>query len=150
MKYAIHASVILAVSTGLVLGGDGPNEQDVKAELDKFQGTWQLVSAETDGKKAPADLVAKIRVVIRGNKHTVLIKGVDSPAKEIPFKIDPTKKPKTVDDQLADSKQIHGIYELDGDTLKSCVAAIGKERPTEFAATPGTGHTLRVFKRIKP
>jgi hypothetical protein len=43
-----------------------------------------------------------------------------------------------------------GIYELNGDTLKSCVASPGKERPTEFSAKAGSGHTLRVFKCVKP
>jgi len=38
---------------------------------------------------------------------------------------------------------------LEGDTLKSCVAPIGKDRPTEFASKPGTGHTLRLFKKAK-
>ena len=40
-------------------------------ELQKFQGTWQLVSAETDGKSAPDEQVKKTRVVIEGGKHTV-------------------------------------------------------------------------------
>ena len=50
---------------------------------------------------------------------------------------------------LPDGKEIKGIYEMDGDTLKSCVAPAGKERPKEFSAGKGTGHTLRVFKRMK-
>ena len=70
-------------------------------------------------------------------------------AKEISFTLDPLKKPKATDDILPDGKMIHGIYQLDGDMLKSCVAAAGKERPAEFAAGAGTGHTLRVFKRVK-
>lgn len=43
------------------------------AELAKFQGTWQLISAETDGKKAPAERVKKIRVVIKGDRHTLRV-----------------------------------------------------------------------------
>jgi uncharacterized protein (TIGR03067 family) len=125
-----------------------PGDDAVKAELAKFQGTWQLVSAETDGKKTPDDVVKKIRVVIKGSKHTVYF-GDDTVAKEIPFTLDPTKKPRTVTDMLPDGKEIRGIYELDGDTLKSCVAPAGKERPTEFDAKAGTGNTLRVFQRVK-
>jgi len=121
----------------------------VKAELDKLQGTWQLVSAETDGKAAPAEQLKKVRVVIKGSKHSVYF-GDSAVAKEIPFSIDPSRKPKETTDMLPDGKQIKGIYELNGDTLKSCVASPGKERPTAFSAKAGSGHTLRVFKRVKP
>jgi uncharacterized protein (TIGR03067 family) len=42
---------------------------------------------------------------------------------------------------------IRGIYRLDGDTLTSCVAAPGHDRPNSFDAGPGTGRSLRVFRR---
>lgn len=140
--------VPIVVAAGLALAAASAREDAVKAELEKLQGAWQLVSAETDGKKADPEKLKKVRVVIKGNKHTVYIED-KIVSKQVPFTIDPTKKPKTVDDQLPDGKEIHGIYELDGAILKSCVAGIGKDRPREFAAKPGTGHTLRVFRRVK-
>ena len=88
-------------------------------------------------------------MVIQGAKHTVYF-GDDVVAQEIPFSLDPAKNPKTVDDHLPNGQQIHGIYERDGDTLRSCVAPAGQNRPTEFTAKAGTGRTLRVFQRVKP
>jgi uncharacterized protein (TIGR03067 family) len=129
----------------LLRGADDP--KDARKELEKLQGTWQLVSAETDGKKAPQEQLKKVRVVIRGQKHTVFF-GDKAVAKEIAFRIDPTKNPKTVDDLRPTGQSILGIYELKGDTLRSCVAPAGKERPTRFAAEAGSGHTLRVFRRV--
>lgn len=46
-------------------------------------------------------------------------------------------------------KTHHGIYMLDGDTLKFCFAAPGQERPTEFTAPEGSQRTLSVWKRDK-
>jgi len=140
--------ILVVFIATLALVSDTPQEIAAKKDLEKFQGTWQLISAETDGKKAPEDRVKKIRVVIQGAKHNVFF-GEENVAKDIPFTIDPTKNPKTVTDHLPDGKEIQGIYDLEGDTLKSCVAPIGKDRPTEFASKPGTGHTLRLFKKAK-
>jgi uncharacterized protein (TIGR03067 family) len=145
MANCLLEAMTMAVTAALV----GAVEGDAAAELQKFEGTWQLVSAVNDGKQTPEEVVKKIRVVIKGSKHTVYF-GDDAVVKDIPFTIDPSRNPKTVVDTLPDGKQIKGIYKLDGDALTSCVAEAGKEGPTEFASKPGSGHALRVFKRVKP
>jgi uncharacterized protein (TIGR03067 family) len=137
--------MLFLAGASLAFGGDA-KEDAIKKEMERLQGTWQLVSVETEGKAPSEDVIKTIRVVIAGNKHTVHV-GDQVAAKEIPFTIDPTKTPKEVTDKLPDGTEIKGIYELDGDTLKSCVAAPGKERPTAFAGKGG--NTLRVFKRVK-
>jgi len=135
------------VTAALTLGADAPPDA-VKQELAKLQGTWQLVSAETDGQKAPEERVQQTRVVIAGSKHTVYF-GADAVAKDVPFTLDPTKSPKATDDTLSDGQVVRGIYKLDGDILTSCVAQAGKDRPTEFTAQAGSGQMLRVFRRAK-
>ena len=42
-----------------------------------------------------------------------------------------------------------GIYEVDGDGMKTCLAPPGADRPTEFASKEGTGHMYYVWKRAK-
>ena len=67
--------------------------------------------------------------------------------------LDPATKPKTIDFQRTDGgtkgmRQL-GIYELDGDTLKSCFAAPEAERPKDFTSHPGDMRTSTVWKREK-
>src|SRR5262249_5845325 len=117
-------------------------------ELKKLEGTWQLVSAVNDGKDTDAEVTKKIRVVIKDGKHTVYFSDTVV-VKEIPFTIDVAANPKTTEDKLPDGKTIKGIYKLDRDKLTSCMAAVGKDRPTEFVSKSGSNHILRVFTRAK-
>jgi uncharacterized protein (TIGR03067 family) len=142
------AALTLLLSSGSLPAADDAKADAVKKELAKLQGTWQLVSAETDGKKDPEEQVKKIRVVIKGSQHSVYF-GDKAVVENVRFDLDPTKKPKTTDDTLEDGRVIRGIYELDGDTLRSCVGGIGKQRPTEFTAKAGSGQTLRIFRRVR-
>ena len=112
--------IVSAVAIAIVATCCMADEDAVKVEAKKLEGTWQLVSAVKDGKATPDEVVKKIRVVIKDGKHTVYF-GDDVVAKEIPFTIDPTKNPKTTLDKLPDNKEIKGIYKLEGDKLTSCV-----------------------------
>ena len=114
---------------------------------DKLDGKWLVISVERDGKADDA-LKGGVRV-IAGEKYTLS----DKNGKATPgtFKIDPTKKPKTIDMIPAEGqykgKTLLGIYEIDSQTLKICFAEPGKERPTAFASK---GAVLAIHKREKP
>jgi uncharacterized protein (TIGR03067 family) len=72
------------------------DDDDIKAEWKKLDGTWQLISAVSDGKETPDDVTKKIKVVIKEGKHTVYFED-QTLAKEISFTIDlkiPDEAPK--------------------------------------------------------
>jgi uncharacterized protein (TIGR03067 family) len=68
--------------------------------------------------------------------------------------VDPAKTPKTIDLTVkVDDKTftLLGIYQLENDDLKLCLAAEpGVKRPTEFKTENGAGVGLFVLKREKP
>ena len=150
---------LLAVFYGLIMVMPGSRSRAadespaVKEELARIQGTWQLVYAESDGKSTSGERIQGVRVEFKGNTHSVY-NGDKLVVHDVPFTLDPTATPTTSDDTINDGpdqgKQFHGIYELAGDTLASCVARVGEDRPKKFATTPGSGHTFRVFKRVRP
>jgi uncharacterized protein (TIGR03067 family) len=146
----VAASIICL---GAPIPGDGATETRLlEDEKVRFRGTWQLVSAEYDGKKATADEIKGGRVTVGSGTYTVRYDNAVV-AQNVGFEIDPARSPKHVTDTLPSGphqgKVILGIYRLEGDTLTSCVAPLGHDRPTRFAAESGSGRTLRVFRRMQ-
>jgi uncharacterized protein (TIGR03067 family) len=133
----------------LLAAGDADDE--VKKELARFEGTWRWVLIETEKMKIPEDEISGPRMKLMGDKFTVN-ESADATFSGT-FKVDPSKKPKTIDVTFTDGpdkgKTLLGIYELEGDTYKVCVDPEGKNRPTEFKIKPGSGHVLQVLKREK-
>lgn len=125
-----------------------PSSETITEEVARFQGTWQMIAGESNGQAIPAERIKAARVTITGNTHTVRF-GERVVVHDVTFAIDPTRSPKEVTDTIDDGQQIRGIYNLAGDTLISCVAPVGKDRPTAFLSTPVNGWTLRVFRRAK-
>lgn len=141
-------AVLLVVSG--VSWADPPSEDAGKKDLAMMQGDWNMVSMVRDGKPIPdADVRATSRTV-QGNQYRVLRSG--NVIGKGTFKIDATKKPKTIDfsPESADNDQVMlGIYEFDGDNFKLCYAPGGKDRPTAFSSKDGEGQTLSVYRRVK-
>jgi uncharacterized protein (TIGR03067 family) len=127
-------------------------EKDDKAELKKFEGTWQLVSEIMDGKKQPADYVNRIRWTFDDKGHWK----VEDGGKVIftgDMKAYTDRNPKAVDSTLTNEgehkgKIVRAIYEFDKDTLKQCWVVEG-ERPRMFDPKPSPGINYSVYKRVK-
>ncbi len=123
-----------------------------KKEVAMFQGTWRTVSIENDGESAvPEDELKELVLTIEGNKRT--LKVGDAVRSVGTYRLDPAQKPKAIDITVSEGplkdKTVRGIYEIDGETQKICLALDGETRPKEFTSKPGSGHLLQVFRREK-
>ena len=149
--HAFLGFALLFVVTGLTAAADD-KDKAIKEDRKKYEGTWQLVSLEVDGKKTAEEDAKKITVVNeRDGKWAIEVEG--KVVARGTSEIDPTKKPRAVDFTVTEGdnsgKAARGIYEFKDDTRTVCLAQPGKERPTEFAAPAGSGHILAVLKRVK-
>jgi uncharacterized protein (TIGR03067 family) len=153
-RYALMVLVIgwLVAAGGLVAAADTPENQAIKQDRKKYEGTWRAVSLAVDGNKAAAQDAQKITVINHGDGTWV----VRADGKEVwkgTSRIDPMKQPKAIDfvptEGMDAGQTFLGIYEIDRDTRKLCFAPPGKDRPAEFASKPGSGHILVVFEREK-
>jgi uncharacterized protein (TIGR03067 family) len=135
----------LILGIGLMIGAD-----DAKKELDRFEGDWKFVSVEVGGMKMDIAIFKNSLLSCHGDKFTfkegdMLTHGT--------FKVDPTKKPKTIDVIFNDGPQkgstMLGIYKLEGDVYKVCFDTDGKTRPKEFASKEGTRSVYEILQREK-
>ena len=128
------------------------NEETVAKELQAFKGTWRLSSKEEDGKKFSEEEIKDIIGTGDGLGKFSVRRG-DKVIGEATVKLDPTKKPKRIDVSFTEGQHkgqtLLGIYEIDSDAFRVCVARAGDERPTDFSTKAGSGRTLIVYKREK-
>lgn len=144
-------ALVIAVLALVVVVSAAPAEDAAKKEMARLEGEWSMVSGEADGQSMPEAMVKTGKRVAKDGETTITIGG--QPYFKAKFTIDAAKKPKAIDYDMTDGptkgKKHLGIYELDGDTLKFCFAAPGKDRPNDFTSKQGSQQTLSVWKRVK-
>lgn len=120
---------------------------DAKSEL---EGIWNLVYFERDGKEVK--LQSETQSIFTGDKFVV--KRGDEVIAGGTFKLDPSKKPKTLDVTYSEGpdkgKSFKSIYQLEGDILKFCRAGSPDQgRPTDFRTKPDNGQFVSGYKKAK-
>jgi uncharacterized protein (TIGR03067 family) len=149
----MKARLLTVLVVGLFVAADNPKKDDtkVKSDLDALQGSWQCVAGENDGTPAAADTVKTYQLTVKENKYTIMVMGKE--IEQGTLKLDSTKKPKTIDVDIASGqdkgKAQHGIYELDKDTFKVCFAPPEKDRPKELTTKKGSMNLAFSFTRAK-
>jgi len=127
-------------------------DASIEAARLELAGTWQAVTYALDGNSASAEDMKKVKLVIdTDGKAQALSEGKVFIASTI--KPDPCQNPMTMDLTFTEGdpkgKTALGIYKIEGEVLTICRSAPDQPRPTEFASTPGSGHTLMTYKREK-
>jgi uncharacterized protein (TIGR03067 family) len=117
-----------------------PKTKTGKATLD---GSWTVASAVFGGEKLPDEITKTIKVTMAKGKVSMEMMGE---TKEGTYKADMKKKPATLDVAI-DGKEMHGIFTLEGDTLKVCMAEASEGRPSEYKSEAGTQTILMTLKR---
>jgi uncharacterized protein (TIGR03067 family) len=141
---------LLALSAILLVAAEPPADA-VKKDMSALEGEWTMTSGEREGEAFPDEYVKSGKREVKDGVSTVTIG--DSILIKSNFTVDPTKKPKAIDFEVIDGQgkgtKLHGIYEIDGDTMKICLTVADKDRPTDFTTKADGGRTLTVWKRVK-
>ena len=144
--------LLIITALGLLLAAcnrQEPAPAAPKTDLDRFQGTWNLVSAAQDGKALDQDKVKQTTIVFKGDTFRFPGSAEYATSKEGTIKLDENKTPKEMDAISTEKETMLGIYALEENGYKVCFAPAGKPRPTEFSSTPGSGYILQSWARQK-
>jgi len=146
------------------MAGCTAREDASKNDGKQLDGTWKVVSiTSSDEGEAPQEMVRNMVVVIEGDRLTTFSGGQ---AREETFKVDTAKNPKSIDltrtpiqGFVSDGNKqntpavkrdiLPGIYALDGDRLRICLAQPGQKRPTQIPDKPKDGLVVLVLERDK-
>jgi uncharacterized protein (TIGR03067 family) len=125
--------------------------EDAKTDLAKMQGSWSVVSGESDGAAESARLNSVTTFTFQDDQLSIKILGRSFARASLT--LDPAKKLKELNakntEGAAKGYTLKGVYELEGDNLKICWGMKGGPRPTGFTTSAGSGRRLWVLKREK-
>jgi uncharacterized protein (TIGR03067 family) len=145
------AILAAALAASTVIGAD---DKTLEAAAKRFEGTWEVASAEHNGAPASAEANKGIRLVVEGDRYenrrdaTVTGRGIHKfvGRKDEVFHLD-----LTTEEGPDKGKVVQLIVEwVDRDTLRVCVpASAAGKRPTKFTGEKGSQQELIMFKRVK-
>jgi uncharacterized protein (TIGR03067 family) len=143
-KAPAHQGLIVAART-LQPDDRVSRSEAEKKELEKVTGTWVQAGENVPPENAKARLIYEGREFVGRHGDKVLFRGS--------VRLDPTQNPKAIDLTLDTGpnkgKISLGVYELEGDSYRGCLAEPGKARPTRLSPEPGSGQQAFAFRRVK-
>lgn len=155
---------IRIVSIGLFVALSGlagcAKSQNVSAEmidgLKPLEGKWNVVEFNQAGRKSEPDELQASWANIKGDTLRMVEvrgRGDSRPTymDDFVIQIDPSKPPGEMNFVYRDGPQAGqmrpGIYTLEGDRLKLCLAEVGAQRPTAFVGKDDPPQLLVVLQR---
>jgi uncharacterized protein (TIGR03067 family) len=154
-KIFVFATVMTFLWSASTFAVAQTQEKSTDTELQKFQGTWVMISAEMDGKKVPEEHVKQNKITFVGNKvelfsphqhKDVIVASIT--------KLDVTKNPKEMHWVRVNGphagKTVISIYEFEGpDQYKVSFDPAALTVPKKFGTETGSGHIWHNWKRLK-
>ncbi len=136
---------IVGIAVLLAGNGDMVRAEEPGKEPGKIEGRWKVVSVELAG--APLSGFEDAGIVFEDGIKTFTLPG--GKVEKGTYRVDAGKRPSEIDSTTEGKGGIEaGIYAIDGDTLKMCLATSGGPRPKEFVTAKGGDHLLIVFRRV--
>ena len=110
----------------------------------KIEGRWKVASVDLAGMSVPG--LADAELVLADGKKVFTLP--DGRVEKGTYQLNAARQPGEIDATTEGKDGTEkGIYAVDGDTLKLCLATGGGQRPREFATRKGSDQILIVLRR---
>jgi len=117
-------------------------------ELEKLQGDWNVIFLEVEGLSPAPSAYQGAQILIKGDQFTSVAGGAKHGGR---LELDASTEPKRFQMKFTEGPDkgntSNGIYELDGDRWRICVAISGGPAPADFTTTPKSGRALEILNR---
>lgn len=117
-------------------------------DLELLRGEWQIVACDRDGAEFAQEIGGRMK--FDGDVATTI--SPDGTSNAFRLVLNSSVTPKTIDWKLTQgevTQTLHGLYQLDGDILRTCSPAnFEAERPTEIRTVSGDGRWVFELKRM--
>jgi uncharacterized protein (TIGR03067 family) len=142
-RITLATFAVLFAATVLVADNE---DKKGKSDDDLIQGAWKVVEVQKGGKSTTTEFPFDTCEFKTNTLTLERIKQKD--AFQVMFKLDASKKPKTMD--LVRGKSVErAIYALDGEVLKISIASPDNPYPTSLESKEGDKWFSYVLKRVK-
>ena len=120
-----------------------PKQQPAQTDQERMVGNWYITNDESM-RKGEMWVITKDSILMHAKNTSPIIR-------RYAHRLDAGKDPRQIDITVTRVNGpligvMKGIYVFDGDELRLCLGALGKDRPAAFARKPGPGEVL-IFKR---
>jgi uncharacterized protein (TIGR03067 family) len=125
-------------------------KQPAQTDQERIVGSWVIVNEDSKRKGEPW-IINKDKLFMHANyENPNDFGGYRINPRGFVYRLDAGKTPKQIDIGVAEGfVRIKGIYVLDGNELRLCLAQPDKDRPAAFPEKPAPGEVL-ILQRQKP
>lgn len=111
-----------------------------------IQGEWVLLTCVSEGMALPESMTKQGKRIATASEITVTM-GPQVVVKA-KYRVNRDKQPNTIDYLTARNQLQYGIFQVDGNTLRTCFAPPGRPRPTDFASDRLNQRTFTEWKKV--
>jgi uncharacterized protein (TIGR03067 family) len=148
----VIGALVVAISIGLVHNYRLYRAEKRVAErlTDGVTVAWKPLSVVVDGRVLPVGYSA-MYMLVTGDRYEVLVNGrrYETGTSQVVADGEVRQTEVLPDTGRRSGQSLAQISRVDGDVLTACAAGPDAPRPTAFSSTPGSGHTLSVWLRMR-
>ncbi len=145
------AALCLLGTIGLADDSQDEAKQRAKKNLERWQGTFELVLMIDDGKQTTGESLKSRKLTVEGNKYHFQNGDFNEHGS---YRFDLAQDPKHLDIVVGDGadkgKVYLAVFDATDEQVRICFEKKNARRPAKMSGGKGSGAVLEVWKKVAP